>query len=132
MGVIYCSQVIFIGFYQVPVLIKVSEKSFTNVTTRSDRHRVGTFFYAQKAPKNVVSRKTSVPKYGTIEVIEVVIEHAMENVTFNDTNQCENRSAKSDRKGVFIYESHRSFEPQIPANTGILHGRVQQQILIYT
>ena len=63
------------------------------------------FFYAQKsAQKNVVSRKTSVPKYGTIEVIEVVTEHEMENVTFNDTNQCENRS-----KGVFIYESHRSF-----------------------
>ncbi|EEV30850.1 predicted protein [Enterococcus casseliflavus EC30] len=86
-------------------MIKVSEKSFTNVTTRSDRHRVGTFFLCpKKRPKNVVSRKTSVPKYGTIEVIEVVTEHAMENVTFNDTNQCENRS-----KGVFIYESHRSF-----------------------
>ena len=34
----------FIGFYQVPVLIKVSEKCFTNVATRRARHRVGTFF----------------------------------------------------------------------------------------
>ncbi|PNE49876.1 hypothetical protein AUF12_04910 [Enterococcus avium] len=35
----------FIGFYQVPVLIKVSEKCFTNVATRRARHRVGTFFF---------------------------------------------------------------------------------------
>jgi len=35
-GVILATSCFFIGFYQVPVLIKVSEKSFTNVTTRSD------------------------------------------------------------------------------------------------
>ena len=32
------------GFYQGPVLIKVSEETFTNVTTRRARHRDGTFF----------------------------------------------------------------------------------------
>ncbi|HCM86886.1 MAG TPA: hypothetical protein DIT08_12590 [Enterococcus sp.] len=37
----------FIGFYQVPVLIKVSEKCFTNVATRRARHRVGTFFFCE-------------------------------------------------------------------------------------
>ncbi|RVU96001.1 hypothetical protein EK398_14780 [Enterococcus avium] len=39
----------FIGFYQVPVLIKVSEKCFTNVATRRARHRVGTFFFVSSA-----------------------------------------------------------------------------------
>ncbi|MGO3781196.1 MAG: hypothetical protein ACTJHK_10465, partial [Enterococcus viikkiensis] len=38
-------KLFFIGFYQVPVLIKVSEKCFTNVATRRARHRVGTFFF---------------------------------------------------------------------------------------
>ena len=41
------NKLIFIGFYQHPVLIKVSEKNFTNVTTRRARHRVGTFFFLQ-------------------------------------------------------------------------------------
>ncbi|MDA9460607.1 hypothetical protein B835_488 [Enterococcus mundtii 3F] len=35
-GDIVATSCFFIGFYQVPVLIKDSEKSFTNVTTRSD------------------------------------------------------------------------------------------------
>ncbi len=42
------NKLIFIGFYQHPVLIKVSEKNFTNVTTRRARHRVGTFFFLTK------------------------------------------------------------------------------------
>ena len=38
------NKLIFIGFYQHPVLIKVSERDFTNVSTRSAGHRVATFF----------------------------------------------------------------------------------------
>ncbi|MDZ5497596.1 hypothetical protein U1288_03310, partial [Enterococcus cecorum] len=38
-------KLLFIGFYQYPVLIKVSEKYFTNVASRSARHRVGYVFF---------------------------------------------------------------------------------------
>lgn len=47
-GGIVATSCFFIGFYQVPVLIKVSEESFTNVTTRSARHRGATFFLCLK------------------------------------------------------------------------------------